>query len=75
MSEKEPGTNRNGNEPSSRNQNEMNASRRKVPDVNFDEMNFEQRRAPYDSGKRNIDARMYDCDRVEKRQGRKRDDC
>ena len=63
MAAQEQETNRSGSHPSSHKQNTTNTQRRKVLGVNFDEMNFEQRRAPYNSGQNNIEERQYDKDR------------
>lgn len=56
MAEQKQGTNRGGNEPSNRELHTSDALRRKIPGVNFEELNFEQRRAPYNSGERQYDA-------------------
>lgn len=46
--------NRNGNESPEQNQNKQKTVGRRVPEVDFEELNFEQRRAPYNSGSRTI---------------------
>lgn len=66
--------NRSEQEPSGHTNNGTNPSRHSMPDVNFDEMNFEQRRAPYDSGKRNIGHREQDNRRKDKDGGRSRNE-
>ena len=59
MANPEQGLNRDGNEnPSSNTRSESRTSR--IPGVDFQDMNFEQRRAPYNSGSRNIPPREYD---------------
>jgi hypothetical protein len=59
MSATEPGRNDKGKEPSSRKEAGKAASSRRVPGVNFDELNFEQRRPPYNSGQRTIKDGQY----------------
>ena len=55
-------------EPSGHTKKQNNASaRRLIQDVNFEEMNFEQRRAPYNSGSRNRSEEQYDENRNEER--------
>jgi len=66
MAEPNEQENRGRSESAGHNTNNTNSSRRSVPDVNFDEMNFEQRRAPYNSGKRTISDREYDKRRDQK---------
>lgn len=73
MADQEQKPNRSVNEPSNHNQNTSGALRRKMQGVNFEEMNFEQRRAPYNSGKRNLAEREYDKDRQQEQSGQKRD--
>lgn len=46
-----------------------------VASVDFNEMNFEQRRAPYNSGSRTIADKEFDEPRVENNPGHKHDAC
>jgi hypothetical protein len=50
-------------EPSSRTKPNGNAPRRRVQNVDFDEMNYEQRRTPYNSSNRTFDEKEYDISR------------
>ena len=60
---------------SSHNKEQSNTSgRRVIPGVNFEEMNFEQRRAPYKGNSRNGIERDYGPGRNEKRTDPKPDD-
>jgi len=49
------------------NEQSKKQGRRRIPGVNFDEMNFEQRRAPYNSGKRYRSEKDYGDNRDGKR--------
>lgn len=60
MAAVEQGMNRGSSEPSGRNKNGRDDSVPRVRNVDFDEMNFEQRRAPYNSGSRTLTDKIYD---------------
>jgi hypothetical protein len=72
MAERNEELNRSENEPSSHTDGGTNPSRHSMPDVNFDEMNFEQRRAPYKGGKQNISYREQDKIQKDKDERRSR---
>lgn len=71
MAERNEERNRGEREPSGSNEGGQ-STRSSMPGVNFDEMNFEQRRAPYNSGKRNVGDRQYDESRIENTSNPKR---
>jgi hypothetical protein len=54
MAAMEPGMDRGTQEPSSHNKNEGNAPRRRIQEVDFEAMNFEQRRAPYNGARKTV---------------------
>jgi hypothetical protein len=60
MAEPNEDQNRGESEPSGHRNKDTHKVRYPISGVNFDEMNFEQRRAPYNSGRRNIADRQYD---------------
>ena len=54
---------RRSTEPSSRTKPNGNAPGRRVQNVDFDELNYEQRRAPYNSGNRIVNEKEYNVSR------------
>ncbi len=61
--------------PANHANNGTNPARQSMAEVNFEEMNFEQRRAPYNSGKRTIAERKYDKPHQENDTGHTRNEC
>jgi hypothetical protein len=63
MADMDQQSNHSRNDPSSR--KEKASTNRRIQKVDFEQMNFEQRRAPYNSGRRNIADREYDRPRAQ----------
>lgn len=74
MAKMDEGMNRGSTEPSGRKKNGTDASRRRIPGVDFEEMNFEQRRPPYNSGNRKEDNNANDRSPENDNPGRNRDE-
>lgn len=62
-----------GNEPSGNNKKERDTSPRGVQRVDFDEVNFEQRRAPYNSGSKTLAEKEYTKNRGKSGSGGERE--
>lgn len=74
MADKEQEQQRGRMDVSSHDKEQSNTSgRRVIPGVNFEELNFEERRAPYKGGSRNRTERDYGASRGEKRSDPKPD--
>lgn len=65
MAEMKQRLNGDGNESLNRKQTRKGAIVVRMPGVNFEELNFEQRRAPYNSGSRFINDKRHDGPDVE----------